>query len=252
MEQNYEDLTRFQRQMLVPEIGSEGQRLIQAARVLLIGAGGLGSACAYYLVAAGIGTLGIVDDDRVEITNLNRQILHNPQRIGCLKAYSARETLINFNDSVNISVYAFRLKEPQELFQIISEYDLVVDCSDNYATRFLINDVCLQANKPWIYGALYGFEGQAMTVIPGQGPCYRCLYASAPRPSELLTPVIGVSSGIIGVVQAAETLKYILKRGSLLTGRLLYVDLLEMTLSEFRIPRNINCQSCGNVVQEIH
>lgn len=247
MEQNHKSRIRFQRQMLLPEIGAEGQKKIEAAKVLLVGAGGLGSSAAYYLAAAGVGTLGIVDDDRVEMTNLNRQILHNPSRIGRLKVSSARETLISFNDSVNIAIYANRIKTHQEFAKIISDYDLAIDCTDNYATRFLINEACLQAQKPWIYGAISGFEGQTMTIIPGQGPCYRCLYVSPPPPSEILTPVVGVSPGVIGVIQAAEALKYILKTGNLLTGRLLYIDLLEMTLFEFRIQSNINCQSCGKV-----
>lgn len=236
---------RFQRQMLLPEVGIEGQKRLKAAKVLLVGAGGLGSAAAYYLAAAGIGTLGIVDGDRVEMTNLNRQILHDPLQIGKLKVSSARATLATFNHSLNIATYPTRIEALQELTQIMSEYDLAIDCTDNFATRFLINDACLQAQKPWIYGAISGFEGQAMTIVPGRGPCYRCLYVSPPSSSQTLTPVIGVSPGIIGIIQAAEALKYILRKGRLLTGRLLYMDLLEMTWSEFTVQRNMNCQSCG-------
>jgi molybdopterin/thiamine biosynthesis adenylyltransferase len=236
---------RFQRQILLPEVGVEGQKTIQRAKILLIGAGGLGSSAAFYLTAAGVGTLGIVDEDRVEMTNLNRQILHTPDRIGQLKVSSARQTLTSFCDSINIVIHPVRIQELDQLTQIISEYDFVVDCTDNFATRFLINEACLRAGIPWVYGAVSGFEGQAMTIIPGQGPCYRCLYAGAPPASEPLTPVIGIASGIIGIIQAAEALKYILGRGNLLTGRLLYVDLLEMALSEFRVKRDSNCQSCG-------
>lgn len=247
VKRNHNDVMRFQRQILLHEVGVKGQKRIQAAKVLMIGAGGLGSSAGYYLAAAGIGTLGIVDDDRVEMTNLNRQILHSPMRIGRLKVTSARDTLTSFNDSVNIATYSVRIQHLDEMTQIISKYDLVVDCTDNYATRFLINEACLQARKPWIYGAISGFEGQAMTIIPGQGPCYRCLYVSPPPASKTLTPVIGISPGVIGIIQAAEALKYILKKGNLLTGRLLYMDLLEMTVSEFRIQRNLNCQSCGKL-----
>ncbi len=246
MKSDHNDLIRFQRQILLPEVGIRGQKKIQAAKVLLIGAGGLGSSAGYYLAAAGIGTLGIVDDDRVEMTNLNRQILHSPMRIGELKVSSARGTLIGFNESVDITVYSIRIQDLREIIPIVSKYDLVIDCTDNIATRFLINEACLQTEKPWVYGAVSGFEGQAMTIVPGHGPCYRCLYLSPPPVSKTLTPVIGVSPGVIGIIQAAEALKYILGIGDLLTGRLLYMDLLEMTLSEFRIQRNENCQACGN------
>lgn len=236
---------RFHRHILIPEIGTEGQKKIEAARVLLVGAGGLASSASFYLAAAGIGTLGIVDDDEVELSNLNRQILHNPSRIGRLKVASARETLMGFNDSVNIAVYATRVRTLDQLAQILVNYDLTIDCTDNCSTRFLINEACIQAEKPWIYGAICGFEGQVMTVIGSQGPCYRCLYASTPPPSDSLTPVIGVCAGVIGIIQAAEALKYILGKGRLLTGRLLYIDLLEMSLAEFKIRRNVNCRSCG-------
>lgn len=245
MKSQQHNLERFHRQVLLPEVGVQGQKSLQRAKILLIGAGGLGSSAAYYLAAAGVGTLGIVDHDRVEMTNLNRQILHTPGRVGRLKVSSARQALESFNNLLNIMIYPSRISEMSELLGIISTYDLVVDCTDNFATRFLINEVCLEVQKPWVYGAVSGFEGQAMTIIPGQGPCYRCLYASAPPPSDSLTPVIGVAPGIIGIVQAAEALKYVLKKGDLLTGRLLYIDLLGMTLTELRVRRDSHCNACG-------
>ncbi len=245
-----EPLERYTRQILIPEIGEAGQVKIANAKVLLIGAGGLGSSSAFYLAAAGVGVIGIADGDTIEISNLNRQILHDQSRIDTLKATSAKQTLGKFNPSIDIVAYPNRFKTARELVKIINRYDLVVDCSDNYPTRFAINDACIQARKPWIYGAVSGFEGQAMTVVPGQGPCYRCLYPSAPASAEAdqLPGVIGVSPGIIGIIQAAEALKYILGKGNLLIDRLLFIDLLEMTLSEFTVMKNPNCLSCGEGV----
>ena len=237
---------RYKRQILLPEIGEEGQSKINNSKVLLIGSGGLGSSSAFYLAAAGVGTIGIADDDTVETSNLNRQILHNPGRIGVLKVTSAKQTLEQFNPSINIVTHPNRYLSSHTVIEMIDGYDLIIDCSDNYPTRFAINDACIQARKPWIYGAVSGFEGQAMTIVPGRGPCYRCLYPSAPSSSSpnQLPGVIGVSPGIIGIIQAAEALKYVLDKGDLLIGRLLFVDLLEMNLSEFKIKRNPSCQSC--------
>jgi molybdopterin/thiamine biosynthesis adenylyltransferase len=234
---------RFQRQISLPEIGVEGQKRIEAARILLIGAGGLASSASYYLAAAGVGTLGIVDGDRVELSNLNRQILHNPSRIGKSKVISARDTLTSFNEIINIQTYLSRIENALELADIILEYDLVIDCTDNYSIRNLVNEVCIKLDKIWIYGAIFGFEGQVMT-FGNQGPCYRCLYASTPKP-ETATPVIGITPGIIGIIQATEALKLILGQGKLLIGRLLYVDLLEMAISEFVVRKDRNCKVCG-------
>lgn len=246
MKQKNKLYDRFKRQILLSEIGLEGQERIERAKVVLIGAGGLGSSAAYYLAAAGIGGIGIVDDDTVEVTNLNRQILHNPDRIGTLKVSSARETLLKFNDSIDVFIYPRRLRTREEIVEVIVEYDFVIDCTDNFLTRAFINDACIQAKKPWVYAAVYGFEGQAMTIIPGEGPCYRCLYPSAPPPTNTLIPVIGVSPGLMGVMQAAEALKYILGKGNLLVGRLFFVDLLEMHVLELKVERNVHCRSCGD------
>jgi len=242
-------LERFSRQIQLPEIGEKGQEKIHAARVFLIGAGGLASSAAYYLAAAGIGTIGIGDDDKVETSNLNRQILHNFSRIGMMKVASAKKTLKDFNPSICIIPYPERLSDPDGLSAIISHYDIVIDCSDNYSTRFAINEACIHEDKPWVYGAVSGFEGQVMTIVPGSGPCYRCLYPSAPPYQHQHDPsgVVGVSPGIIGIIQATEVLKYVLQKGHLLTGRLLFVDLLEMNIMEFKVPRNPECKSCKNM-----
>jgi len=251
MEQNSKLYNRFKRQILLSEIGVEGQQRIERAKVLLIGAGGLGSSAAYYLAASGIGRIGIVDGDTVDVTNLNRQILHNPDHIGKLKVSSAKETLMKFNNALDVLIYPRRLQTREEIIEVIIEYDFIIDCTDNFLTRVFINDACIQAKKPWVYGAVYGFEGQAMTIIPGEGPCYRCLYPSPPLLTNTLIPVIGVSPGIIGAIQAAEALKYILGKGNLLVGRLLFIDLLEMHLLELKVERNLNCRSCSDrLVQE--
>jgi len=246
MVENRNLFDRFERQIILPEIGEKGQKKVRNAKVLLIGAGGLASAAAYYLSAAGVGKIGIADDDTIEISNLNRQILHDSTGIGTLKVRSAKQTLEKLNPSTEIVTYPKRLSSSQDLIKIIKGYDVIIDCSDNYPTRFAINDACIHEHKPWVYGAVSGFEGQAMMIISGKGPCYRCLYPSSPPLSAetSVTGVIGVSPGIIGVIQATETLKYILGKGNLLLGRLLYVDLLEMKVSEFIVHRNPDCQSC--------
>lgn len=237
---------RFERQIRIPEIGFEGQKRINMAKVLLIGAGGLGSVAAYYLAAAGVGCIGIADGDTVEMSNLNRQILHTPSRIGMLKVNSAKIALEEFSPLTEILIYPERFSTPDSSAPIIRSYDVVIDCCDNYLTRFAINTACIQTGKPFIYGAVSGFEGQVMTIIPGRGPCYQCLYPSAPPPSneQHSIGVIGVTPGILASIQTSEALKYILGRGNLLVGRLLFIDLLEMTLSQMRVRRNKICPSC--------
>ncbi|MBW2003174.1 MAG: HesA/MoeB/ThiF family protein [Deltaproteobacteria bacterium] len=239
---------RFERQIQIPEIGIEGQRKIKRAKVLLVGVGGLGSPVAYYLAAAGVGRIGIADGDRVEMTNLNRQFLHTPERIGMLKVESAEQTIRTFNPETKVFVYPERLSSVDEAIRIIKGYDVIIDCCDNYPTRFTLNTACIQTRKPLIYGAVSGFEGQVMTIIPGKGPCYQCLYPSSPPPSEVhnSSGVIGVSPGMVGCIQATEALKYILGVGALLVGRLLFVDLLEMTFSLLAVGRNKSCPACAN------
>jgi molybdopterin-synthase adenylyltransferase len=245
----YESLEaqRHSRQISLPEIGPEGQRKLGSARVLVLGAGGLASAALYYLACAGVGTLGIADDDRIELSNLNRQILHNPQRIGVPKVFSAKDTIGCFSPETLIVTYPRRVESVTEMLETVRHFDAVIDCTDNFEARDLINESCILARKPWVYGAVSGFEGQIMTIIPGRGPCYRCLYPSLPRSSSNLSApgVIGVSAGFVGILQASEIIKHILGEGSLLVGRLLYADLLEMDFSELRVSINPGCDYCG-------
>lgn len=239
---------RYDRQIILPEIGLDGQARLREARIYMAGAGGLASTAAYYLAAAGVGTLGIADDDRVEITNLNRQILHGPNRIGTAKVASARQTLTSFNPEINVIAYPVRLDSAPAMAPIIREFDAVVDCTDNFDARETINQACIMAVKPWVYGAVRGFEGQVMTIVPGSGPCYRCLYPASRAEASLAggKGVIGISPGTIGIIQAAEIIKYILGKGRLLIGRMLHVDLLDMQFCELRIGKNQFCTSCGS------
>ena len=238
---------RFHRQTLLPEVGPVGQRKLRRASVFLVGCGGLASSAAFYLVSAGIGRIGIADDDRVEISNLNRQILHTTSRIGMPKVASAQKALKALNPALEMQTIDCRVTSVEMLIDMLDGYDIVIDCTDNFAARYLINEACIRFGKPWVYGSVSGFEGQAMTIAPGQSPCYRCLYPSAPaHNAESTESVMGIAPGIMGIIQSAEAIKYILGIGTLLMGRLLFVDLLEMNISEFNISRNRNCPACGS------
>jgi molybdopterin/thiamine biosynthesis adenylyltransferase len=250
MAQSAEKDLRYSRQILLPEVGSDGQEKLKNAAILLVGAGGLGSPCAYYLAAAGVGVIGIADDDAVEMSNLNRQILHSQSRIGKPKVISAKETIESFNPHVTVKTYPYRLSSGFPFEDEIEGYDLVIDCSDNYDTRYRINELCIKKQKPWIFGAVSEFEGQVMTIIPGKSPCYRCLYPSAAMSGQI-PAVIGVTPGVIGILQAAEALKHILDTGNLLTGRFLHVDLKDMQFDVFRLTRNVNCPSCAGLFKAI-
>ena len=230
----------------MPEVGPVGQEKLRRTSVFLIGCGGLASSAAYYLVSAGIGRIGMADDDRVEISNLNRQILHTTSRIGMPKVVSAQKALSALHPAVAVQAAVCRMTSVETLMAMLDGYDIVIDCTDNYTARYLINDACLQLGKPWVYGSVSGFEGQAMTIVPGRGPCYRCLYPSSPDDTgKSAVPSIGVAPGIMGIIQAAEALKFILGIGSLLVGRMLFVDLLEMDVSSFNVLRNGDCPACG-------
>ncbi len=239
---------RYQRQTLLPEVGIQGQETLKNSSVLLVGAGGLGSSAAFYLAAAGVGHIGLVDDDVVDQSNLNRQILHTPGTIGKSKVASARETLKRFNPDVTITPHPIKISSENQLEELITDYDLVLDCTDNYPTRYTINQACIHQQKPWIYGAVSEFEGQVMTLIPGTTPCYRCLYPSAPAASEGIAAVMGVAPGLIGTLQAAEALKYLLDTGKLLTGRLLFVDLMDIHFDIMTVTRNKECPACGHSI----
>ncbi len=239
---------RYSRHLLVPEVGEQGQFKLLDSRVLLIGAGGLGSPAAYYLAAAGVGTMGIIDADVVDDSNLQRQILHNTKRIGQLKAESARETIEALNPDVKVITYIERLDETN-VARIIADYDVIVDGTDNFPTRYLLNDAALIANKPVVHGSVFRFEGQLTVFKPYDGPCYRCLYPEPPpaalAPSCAEAGVLGVLPGIIGLLQATETIKLLLGIGDPLVGRLMTYDALAGEFSELRLYRDPKCPACG-------
>ncbi|MDD4238445.1 MAG: molybdopterin-synthase adenylyltransferase MoeB [Desulfotomaculaceae bacterium] len=242
-----DQIVRYSRHIVLPGVGSSGQKKINAGRALLIGAGGLGSPVAYYLAAAGVGTIGIIDDDVVDLSNLQRQILHFTADVGKSKAVSAKEKLTALNPDCRVVAYQERLTAGN-IMEIMRDYDVVVDGTDNFATRFLANDACVMAKKPFFHGAVLRFFGQALTVIPGEGPCYRCIF---PEPPSGITPtcsqagILGVIPGTIGLVQATEVLKYFLGTGDLLVGKLLTYDALAMEFSKVEIQKNLDCPVCG-------
>ncbi|HVB73923.1 MAG TPA: molybdopterin-synthase adenylyltransferase MoeB [Ktedonobacteraceae bacterium] len=239
---------RYSRHLLVPEVGEQGQFKLLDSRVLLIGAGGLGSPAAYYLAAAGVGTIGIIDADTVEESNLQRQIIHNTSRIGQYKAESARQTIEALNPDVKVITYIERLDE-SNVARIIADYDVILDGTDNFPTRYLLNDAALKANKPVVHGSVFRFEGQLTVFKPYEGPCYRCLYPEPPPPA--LAPscaeagVLGVLPGIVGLLQATETIKLLLGIGDPLVSRLMTYDGLAGEFSELRLFRDPNCPACG-------
>jgi len=239
---------RYSRHLLVPEVGEEGQFKLLDSRVLLIGAGGLGSPAGYYLAAAGVGTIGIIDADVVDESNLQRQILHNTKRIGQYKAESARETIEALNPDVKVITYIERLDE-SNVARIIADYDVIIDGTDNFPTRYLLNDAALTANKPVVHGSVFRFEGQLTVFKPYEGPCYRCLYPEPPpmalAPSCAEAGVLGVLPGIIGLLQATETIKLLLGIGEPLVGRLMTYDALAGEFNELRLFRDPKCPACG-------
>ena len=239
---------RYSRHLLIPEVGEAGQFKLLDSKVLLIGAGGLGSPAAYYLAAAGVGTIGIIDADVVDDSNLQRQILHNTSRIGEYKAESARETIEALNPDVKVVTYIERLDETN-VARIIADYDLIIDGTDNFPTRYLLNDAAIIANKPVIHGSVFRFEGQLTVFKPYEGPCYRCLYPEPPpmalAPSCAEAGVLGVLPGIIGILQATEAIKLLLNIGEPLVGRMMTYDALAGEFSELRLYRDPHCPACG-------
>jgi molybdopterin/thiamine biosynthesis adenylyltransferase/rhodanese-related sulfurtransferase len=244
-----DETLRYARHLVLPEVGEAGQRRLKAARVLLVGAGGLGSPAALYLAAAGVGTLGIVDNDQVDATNLQRQILHGTASIGRSKLESAAERLHDVNPHVVIEHHPVRLASANAL-DILRGYDIVVDGTDNFPTRYLINDACVLLGKPDVYGAILKWEGQVSVFATKGGPCYRCLFREPPPPGLVPTcaegGVFGVLPGIIGSLQAVEAIKWILGVGEGLAGRLVIFDALELSFRELRIPRDPSCPACGD------
>ena len=247
---NKDELLRYSRQINLSEVGEQGQRRLKNARVLCIGAGGLGSPSALYLAAAGVGTIGIVDQDTVDVSNLHRQVLHGMSDVGREKTDSARARLLAINPTLAIETYTTRLSA-SNASELIRDYDIVVDGSDNLPTRYLSSDVCVWEKKANIYGSVHQFEGQASLFAPHLGgPCYRCLFPEPPPPEAIPScaeaGVLGVVPGLIGLIQALEAIKPIIDTGDNLLGRLLHVDALTLRFREFKIRRDPNCPVCGD------
>jgi adenylyltransferase/sulfurtransferase len=243
-----DEILRYSRHLIMPEVGMEGQQKLKAARVLCIGAGGLGSPLALYLGAAGVGTLGIVDFDVVDYTNLQRQIIHTTADVGRKKLDSAAEKLKAINPFLNIRKFETRLSSDNAL-ELFRDFDIIADGTDNFPTRYLVNDACVLTGKPNVYGSIFRFEGQASVFATKDGPCYRCLYSEPPPPG--LVPscaeggVLGILPGLVGVIQATEVIKLILGKGEPLIGRLLLIDALGMKFRELKLRKNPDCPACG-------
>ena len=243
-----DEILRYSRHLIMPEVGMEGQQKLKAARVLCIGAGGLGSPLALYLGAAGVGTLGLVDFDVVDYTNLQRQIIHGTADVGRKKLESASERLKSINPFLHIRAFETKLTSENAL-EIFKDFDIIADGTDNFPTRYLVNDACALTGKPNVYGSIFRFEGQASVFATEQGPCYRCLYPEPPPPG--LVPscaeggVLGILPGLVGVIQATEVIKLILGKGEPLIGRLLLVDALGMKFRELKLRKNPDCPACG-------
>ncbi len=244
-----EEQKRYARHLSLPEVGADGQATLQQSSVLIVGAGGLGSPVALYLAAAGVGRIGLVDFDRVDESNLQRQVLYDTASVGRSKLDVAASRLSGLNPNVRVTTHETRLTSANAL-DVFVDYDVVVDGSDNFPTRYLVNDACVFLGKPNVYGSIFRFAGQASVFRRGHGPCYRCLYAEPPPqgmvPSCEEGGVLGVVPGLIGMIQATETIKLLLGRGTTLVGRLLLVDTLAMSFREIRVPRNPGCAVCGD------
>jgi len=243
-----DEVLRYSRHLIMPEVGMDGQLKLKAARVLCVGAGGLGSPLALYLAAAGVGTLGVVDFDVVDFTNLQRQIIHSTADVGRKKLDSAADKLLSINPNVNIVKFDTKLSSANAL-DLFRDFDMVVDGTDNFPTRYLVNDACVLTGKPNVYGSIFRFEGQVSVFATKEGPCYRCLYPEPPPPG--LVPscaeggVLGILPGLVGVMQATEAIKLILGAGESLIGRLLLVDALAMRFRELKLRKNPDCPACG-------
>ena len=243
-----DEILRYSRHLIMPEVGMTGQQKLKAAKVLCIGAGGLGSPLALYLTAAGVGTLGLVDFDIVDYTNLQRQIIHSTDDVGRKKLDSAADSLKAINPYLNLQMFDMKLTSANAL-ELFREFDIVADGTDNFPTRYLVNDACVLTGRPNVYGSIFRFEGQASVFATEAGPCYRCLYPEPPPPG--LVPscaeggVLGILPGLVGVIQATETIKLILGQGDLLAGRLLLVDALGMKFRELKLRKNPECPVCG-------
>ncbi len=245
-----EQLERYSRHIILKQVGGKGQEKILSGKVLVIGTGGLGAPAAMYLAAAGVGTIGLVDFDVVDLSNLQRQIIHQTQDVGKAKVDSGRETIAAMNPDVKVHTYN-ELVTAANIKDIIrdQDYDFILDGTDNFPAKFLINDACVLSEKPFSHAGIIRFQGQTMTYVPGEGPCYRCVFKEPPPKDAVPTcrqaGVLGVMGGILGTLQATEALKYLLGVGELLTGHLLTYDALSMTFRKVKLPRNENCAVCG-------
>lgn len=244
-----EQLERYSRHIILKEVGAKGQKKLLNAKVLIIGAGGLGAPAAMYLAAAGVGTIGIADADEVDLSNLQRQIIHTTQDVGKAKVLSAKETMEAINPDVKVNTYRTFI-DSENIMDIIKDYDFVIDGTDNFPAKFLINDACVMAKKPFSHAGIIRFKGQLMTYVPGQGSCYRCVFKNPPPKDAVPTckqaGVIGAMSGVIGSLQAMEAIKYILGVGDLLTGYLLTYDALKMEFRKVKLPQDTKgCAVCG-------
>lgn len=243
-----EELRRYGRHLIIPEVGLEGQRRLKSASVAVIGLGGLGSPVALYLAASGIGRLGLVDYDTVDQTNLHRQVIHSTENVGRSKLESARDRIKSLNPNVELNLHQTRLNS-QNALEVLAEYDVIVDGTDNFPTRYLVNDACVLLRKPNVYGSIFRFEGQVSVFDPAMGPCYRCLYSEPPPPGLVPTcaegGVLGVLPGIIGAIQANEAIKLVLGIGEPLVGRLLLFDALKLEFRELKLRKDPTCPICG-------
>lgn len=246
---NYNNEDRYSRQTVIEEIGTKGQEKLKKSSVLIIGCGGLGSPAALYLASAGIGRIGLVDDDIVSISNLQRQIMHGEADIFVPKTESAENSIKRINSDIIIDKYQERLTE-DNAEEIFSEYDFIIDATDNFESKFLINDVCVRMKKAFVHAGVMGFNGQVMTYVPGKGPCYRCIFCDIPNDELVNRPemfgILGTVTGVIGSIEGTEAVKYLLGIGDLLTGRLLSFDALSMTFRIVDLPKaREKCPACG-------
>lgn len=244
-----EEILRYSRHLILPEVGKAGQEKLKAAKIMLIGSGGLGSPNALYLAAAGIGTLGLIDFDVVDNTNLQRQLLFSSSDVGIPKVEAAKKRIQQVNPNVQVNTTNDKLSS-KNVMNIFKDYDLIIDGTDNFPTRYLVNDACVFLNKTNIYGSIFRFEGQATVFKPKEGPCYRCLYPEPPPPGEVPScaegGVLGILPGLVGMIQATEAVKYVLGKGHSLVGRLMQISALDMTFRELKIQRDKKCPVCGD------
>ena len=244
-----EQLERYSRHIILQEVGVKGQKKLLNASVLIIGAGGLGAPAALYLAAAGVGTIGIVDADEVDLSNLQRQVIHTTNDVGKAKVKSAAETMEAINPDVTVKTYR-TFVDSSNIMDLIKDYDFIIDGTDNFPAKFLINDACVMAEKPFSHAGIIRFKGQLMTYVPGEGPCYRCVFKNPPPKDAVPTckqaGVIDAMGGVIGSLQAMEAIKYIIGKGDLLTGKLLTYDALKMEFHTIKLPKDDHCAVCGD------